>query len=475
MLCCSLGSVVEFGAGPCEVGAIVNAANEDCQGGGGVDGAISNVGGQQLAEMRAALPVLPNTGGVRCRTGDAVRTQLQDKDGRFGSLRVSCVIHAVGPDYHDIEDAERGDVDSIFDERLRNAYCAAMREARTGSVETIGFSLLSAGIFRGRRSLRDVLTVAVEAIWENAFVGLNEAHLVAFTRQEMNELLAAAADVAARAPVAGPRADFESKALSECTADELARAADKFIVARLHFPPKEARQNRVVAAFLASGLDGVTLAAQGEVVLERSRANGEHKLGSLLCDALTTALHDLRAAGTVVLAGEAFEQQRQRSQIAEPKMTEPRCSSDVCLALISEVTTGSSQHKAVESLMQKQADNLPGNLAELEEHGRKRSHWIWWTLPTEMPGANEPCKPGEETFVTRETANMLFESQATEHWKRILEKFATLFEHDGINVLPRVDHGRMLYFIKFWKAQADCPPWFTNVLKRYEAFEWSPE
>lgn len=139
IFCCSRGSVVDFGAGPGVVGAIVNAAGPSCQGGGGVDGAITDLGGQQLSEMRAALPVLPNTKGSRCRTGDAVRTQLHDNDGRFGSLKVPCVIHAVGPSYCDIEETEGDDVDRLFDERLRNAYRASLREACAGSVETIGF------------------------------------------------------------------------------------------------------------------------------------------------------------------------------------------------------------------------------------------------------------------------------------------------------------------------------------------------
>ena len=51
---------------------IVNAANQRCLGGGGVDAAITRAGGEGLRKAREALP--SSSAGVRCPTGEAVRT-----------------------------------------------------------------------------------------------------------------------------------------------------------------------------------------------------------------------------------------------------------------------------------------------------------------------------------------------------------------------------------------------------------------
>jgi O-acetyl-ADP-ribose deacetylase (regulator of RNase III) len=85
------GSVADFDCPG--IGAIVNAANEGCLGGGGVDGAISEAGGRNLYRDRLALPVLSH--GIRCPTGDVRLTGPGDYD----LLKVNYVAHAVGPMY----------------------------------------------------------------------------------------------------------------------------------------------------------------------------------------------------------------------------------------------------------------------------------------------------------------------------------------------------------------------------------------
>ncbi|MDH3650850.1 MAG: macro domain-containing protein, partial [Saprospiraceae bacterium] len=72
-----------------EVDAIVNAANHELRGGGGVDGAIHRAGGSQIMEQ--CNIIRKEQGG--CPTGQAVYTEA-------GFLPARYVIHTVGPLYN---------------------------------------------------------------------------------------------------------------------------------------------------------------------------------------------------------------------------------------------------------------------------------------------------------------------------------------------------------------------------------------
>lgn len=174
ILCISAGSVVSFEGG--WSGAIVNAANSVGLGGGGVDGAISDAGGSELLKARKALPV--DAKGERIPVGQARITG----PGTFGKLKVGYVIHAVGPNYHSYSSMEQADT------LLRQAYLASMNLANEFKLEFVGFSLISSGIYRGNRSIQDVLKIALESIAEGSYEGLREVHLVAFTKQEITML-----------------------------------------------------------------------------------------------------------------------------------------------------------------------------------------------------------------------------------------------------------------------------------------------
>jgi O-acetyl-ADP-ribose deacetylase (regulator of RNase III) len=144
-LIAAAGSVLDFRGD-----AIVNAANEGCVSGGGVDGAINSVAGPALIAARKKLN--------GCPTGQAKSTDA------FGlTPGIKRIVHAVGPAYRV---PWGGKVDSWADkdELLVSAYQCALREAMAGGASSIAFSLLSAGVFRGSRPLKDVLLIGTDAL-----------------------------------------------------------------------------------------------------------------------------------------------------------------------------------------------------------------------------------------------------------------------------------------------------------------------
>ncbi|KAL3779968.1 hypothetical protein ACHAWO_008886 [Cyclotella atomus] len=178
------GSVVDFEYSNRHASAIVNAANEGCLGGGGVDGAISAAGGANLYNDREALPeVRP---GVRCPTGKAVITGPNS----YGDLRTSHVIHAVGPNYL-FYDTDEGIAEG--DALLSSAYTASLDCGKDAKLEAIAFSLLSAGVFRGSKSVDEVLTIGIQSIIDfDGYQELKDVYMCAFNQKEADALVGVA-------------------------------------------------------------------------------------------------------------------------------------------------------------------------------------------------------------------------------------------------------------------------------------------
>ena len=110
------------------VDAIVNAANAELRGGGGVDGAIHRAGGPVI--MRELNEIRPTVG--RCPTGSAVVTA-------GGSLPAQFVFHAVGPIYHDGNAGEPAQLENCYQK------CLALAEER--GLRSISFPAISTGAY----------------------------------------------------------------------------------------------------------------------------------------------------------------------------------------------------------------------------------------------------------------------------------------------------------------------------------------
>lgn len=106
---------------------IVNAANSDLAGGGGVDGAIHRAGGPSImGELNRIRP----KGG--CPTGSAVVTGAGDLPARF-------VVHAVGPVWRG---GGVGEADLLADAYLMSLKLAVERKARS-----VSFPAISTGVY----------------------------------------------------------------------------------------------------------------------------------------------------------------------------------------------------------------------------------------------------------------------------------------------------------------------------------------
>lgn len=109
-----------------QIDAIVNAANSQLAGGGGVDGAIHRAGGPSI--MRETDEKYPQG----CPTGSAVATSA-------GNLPAKFVFHAVGPVWRGGGKGEP--------ELLASAYRRCLELAVEHNCEGIAFPAISTGVY----------------------------------------------------------------------------------------------------------------------------------------------------------------------------------------------------------------------------------------------------------------------------------------------------------------------------------------
>ncbi|MFP6745009.1 MAG: O-acetyl-ADP-ribose deacetylase [Alphaproteobacteria bacterium] len=167
-------SVVEGDITKQQVDAIINAANTELCGGGGVDGAIHRAAGPALADTCRTI------GG--CPTGQAVTTDGYDLAARW-------VIHTAGPVWRG------GSNDEDF--LLASCYRNSLALAEDHTMETIAFPAINTGVygFPAPRAARIAVTETVDFLHGNALPG--SVTFVCFDRQSFDCHKAAVADIIA--------------------------------------------------------------------------------------------------------------------------------------------------------------------------------------------------------------------------------------------------------------------------------------
>ena len=115
-----------------EVDAIVNAANSQLMGGGGVDGAIHKAGGPAILEECKKIRKTLYPGQEGMPAGNAAVTT-------GGNLAVKKVIHTVGPVWQGGKKGEK--------EILAKAYTSALEAAAELGLKTIAFPAISTGVY----------------------------------------------------------------------------------------------------------------------------------------------------------------------------------------------------------------------------------------------------------------------------------------------------------------------------------------
>jgi O-acetyl-ADP-ribose deacetylase len=147
------------------VDAIVNAANSDLAGGGGVDGAIHQAGGpeimRELSNIRAR---------GRCPAGSAVATGA-------GLLPAKYVFHAVGPIYRNGNSGEP--------EALASCYRTCLEMAAERNLQTISFPSISTGVYGYPLTLAAQIALQTVLRWLAGETGsLNVVKLVQYSASD---------------------------------------------------------------------------------------------------------------------------------------------------------------------------------------------------------------------------------------------------------------------------------------------------
>jgi O-acetyl-ADP-ribose deacetylase (regulator of RNase III) len=190
--------------------AIVNAANEQCLGGTGVDEAIENAADKGIdvfSQKRKLLPIKVDNDGNKkiakrtkklpllCPEGEAQLISINKnvpngskKLDHFNDIRTGNIIQAVGPLYPDISKVTHN-----HHLNLNKAYANSIKHFKNSKIEYIGFSLISSGIFAGNMKLKSIFNISLSGLIDEILDSKDKKYnnkniyLVAYTSEEFKD------------------------------------------------------------------------------------------------------------------------------------------------------------------------------------------------------------------------------------------------------------------------------------------------
>lgn len=119
-----------------EIDAIVNAANQQLDAGGGVCGAIFRAANDRRLQQECHMFPIIDGRNIRCRTGNAVATESYN----LNSQGIKGIIHTPGPIYN-------RDQNEICKQQLKSCYENCLRLAVQKGWKSVAFPSISTAIY----------------------------------------------------------------------------------------------------------------------------------------------------------------------------------------------------------------------------------------------------------------------------------------------------------------------------------------